>query len=105
MKYEMTLLGASMAMNKMMSAFDMRMEGKWFYFPLKATIDTKTQITEEYFMKIINDSKEAGQEWWIPAIQFQSQLFVHESVKILSDGIKEMFVNVGERQPPPLQPE
>ena len=94
MQYKATLYMADKKINKWMQAFDMRENHKWFVVPHSATFSTPTKVNEKYFHKIINKSKKADMEFWIPAIEFGGVLYVHESVAELSDGKRGMFVGI-----------
>ena len=91
-KYHFTLLLAERKLNSFMTSFDMRPNFKWFYAPTEVEVTTTTQINSEYFQKIIRESKNLP-DYWIPGIIYAGELYVDPEVKILSDGVKEMFVN------------
>ena len=91
MKHKATLFVADLTHNKFMSAFDMRPDYKWFVVPTEVSFVTQTPVNEDYFMNIINKSKE-DPTFWIPAVKYMDNIYFSPDVKILSDGIREMFI-------------
>jgi hypothetical protein len=95
-RHKLTFLVADLEMNQLMKQlmkhFDLRPEYKWFYRLEFAS--TTTKVDGAYCQAIIQASKAKMREakFWIPAISYLGTLFVDPTVKILSDGEREMFV-------------
>lgn len=92
MKHSMIIFTADKEMNRVMRSFDMCPEYKWFIETKAVEFDTSTVVDDDYFVRLINKSKEAEESFWIPAIKYQDNFYHHPDVKILSDGKKEMFI-------------
>lgn len=93
MKHTLTLLTAHGPLNDFMYAVDLKPDYKWFVTPTDVEIETTTPIDEPYVMNLIQKSKDVpGVDFWIPAIIYGGQWYIDPSVKVLSDGVKEMFV-------------
>ena len=94
MKYNMTLLCADNFINDMMAKCDMKNDYKVFVTnQQEVSFTAEKPLLEEHIMKIINESTEKNKlPFWIPAILFAGEIYVHESIMELSDGKKTMFV-------------
>lgn len=92
MKHQMTMFIADREVNNFMSAFDMRLDCKWFIKKVEVNFQTPTPIDEPYFLSLIEKSKDE-KKFWVPAIQYMGNFFHDPSVKILSDGKHEMFIS------------
>lgn len=92
MRHSVTLFIADRKQNEFMRMFDMKPDCKWFVAPVESSFTTTTLIDEAYFQRVIEGSKTAEETFWIPAIKYMNNLYVAAGVKILSDGLKEMFV-------------
>jgi hypothetical protein len=88
----MDIFVADKQLNKIMDMVDLRLPHKWYYSLIKVTFTTSTEITNNYFYKIIEESKKEN-DIWIPAVLFCGNLYVDDEVKELSDGQKSFFVN------------
>ena len=91
MQHQMTLYIADRKINEFMKHFDLRPDYKWFIVPQTVTFTTENPVNDEYFVKLIQESKKE-KEKWIPAIRYMSNLYADESVKELSDGNRVFFV-------------
>jgi len=93
-QYMMTTFAAHYPLNTFMAALDMRPSFKWYVETHEVVFSTSTKVDAAYFLNIIEKSKinYKDQGFWIPAIKYQNQIFMDPEVKILSDGVKEVFV-------------
>ncbi len=94
MNHQATFFLADRHMNNMMKGFDLKPDHKWFIYKQHCDFTTTTTINEQYFMDIIEKSK-AQEEFWIPVITYMGSVFNDPSVKVISDGDKEMFITGG----------
>jgi len=94
MRYEMIIYIADKWKNKMMRNMDVSAPNKWFVeTPQKVSFNTTTTVNEDYFMDLIEKSREdKDAEYWIPAISFCNTLYIAPDVEELSDGKKSMFL-------------
>ena len=85
---------ADRALNKIMAAVDLCPDYKVFAIrgdPVE--IDREGDVPDEAFVLLaINHSKHAAGQFWIPAIEFDSHLYVAEGIKEISDGQRVMHV-------------
>lgn len=91
MRHAMTLFVAKKEINQFMRMVDLKPDCKWYVDVVETSFTTKTNVDDDYFMSIIEKSKDGG-DFWIPAIKYMDNLFFDPGVKILSDGNKEMFI-------------
>ncbi len=91
MKYTMTLFIAEKEMNELMKAVGLKDESRWFVKPVSVGFQTKEKINEDYFNKMIEESKKI-KDAWVPAIGFCDTVYSCPSVVSISDGAVEMFI-------------
>ena len=87
----MTLCMAEKFTNAFMQSCDLKPDYKEFVIMKEISFFTTTNITPEYFMNIIEKSKNE-KTFWIPAIIFCGVTYAAEGIKIISDGKKEFFI-------------
>lgn len=93
-KNEATLYIAEGKINEMMTVLDLRPPGKYYVGLLKVSFTTTSTIDDNYFMDIIEKSFEMENGNCIVAIEYMNNLYVHPSVKEISDGKTTFFVNL-----------
>jgi len=91
--YQMTLYIADRTINNFMKAADLNPHYKQFVARRIASFSTTSQINEDYFMNIIDKSKDQ-EDFWIPAIEFCGTLYCDKNIKELSDGKRILFTGV-----------
>lgn len=92
MKHSAILYIADREINKMMKAFDLCPDHKVFVALQEISFETTTQVNEEYFMKIIEESKK-NEKFWIPVIKYMDNVFIgDDKIKIISDGTNQIFI-------------
>jgi len=89
MKHKMTLFIADRKINELMKYFGLKPDYKEFVIPQEISFDAAAEAN--FFLNLIEKSK-TDEKYWIPAIQFGSNLYHDPSVKELSDGQQIMFV-------------
>lgn len=91
MKHTMTLMIADRKTNAYMKWLGFRPDCKWYTNPTAVDFETTSDINEAYFKSIIEHSR-TDKKFWIPGIIYQNNMIVANDVKIISDGLREMFV-------------
>lgn len=85
-----TVYIADKKINEFMEACDLREKGKWYVVGYE--ISTKTAITEQFLMEIIEKSYvNDDSDFWIPAIECMNNMFFHYTATHISDGHIIMF--------------
>lgn len=91
MRHEAVFYIAIRAVNKFMSHLDLCEKGKVYVQAQEVSFSTDTKVDEEYFAKIIAESKKE-KEMWIPAISYMNNFFVDAEINAISDGKHELFI-------------
>jgi hypothetical protein len=94
-----TLFVADKKMNAMMEGFDMRPSHKVFIRPIDTSMSVDLSIAgsvdEVFFNKIIQKSK-SHNDYWIPVILYNGLYYKDPEIKVISDGVHEMFIRAAD---------
>lgn len=93
-KHEMTLYISNWKTNDFMEAVDLKGTKKWYATAVMVTFQTKTTVDKQYFMNIIEKSKDR-KDFWIPAIKYMANMFRAEGVEVISDGKHFLYLGRG----------
>ena len=99
------LLIAERKINEFMSHADLRTDSKWYVSAQEVSFNIESEVNESYFSGLIGKSYcnfmrpdnlvnyiEPQQDFWIPAIQYNNKMLIHDSVQEISFGCQS-FIN------------
>jgi len=93
---KVTLFIAARTINKFMESCDLKHSKKWYVIATYVTYVTDKEINSDYFMKLIENSKnnyiERLTDHWSPAIIYEGHRYVDPEVLEITDGNNTMFI-------------
>jgi len=90
--FEATLYMANVAKNDMMRRFDLSEDGKYYVDEVRVEIETSSVVDEKYIHGLIDKSWKEGEDDIIVGIIFNAKMYIHSSVKVISDGQHYLWV-------------
>src|SRR5574338_254203 len=94
MKHGAILFVVNKTMNDLMRQWDVFHPNKVLVTPQKMTFETKSEVNDEYFQRMIEETATAYDDILfegIAAIKYGENWYFHPNVSCISDGEYEMF--------------